>query len=113
MSKIQELANFFLDLLKEIKLFHWFTKNYELHLIFGELYSSLSSSLDEIVEGMIGESRKLNIGKVPKIVRGDPLGNIRKCEDVLREMKCARTRAAVDDSLKSIGKFFYLVQLAR
>lgn len=113
MKTVHLTAEYFLDLLKEVKLFHWFTENYEMHLISDGLHSALSSSFDKIAESLIGHSG-YSPPRPPTIARGDTVfQNLLKCEVFLKKIQCPRARASVDDALESIGKFMYLSQLAR
>ena len=45
----------FLNLLSQLKIFHWNTKSYAQHKSFGEAYDSLSDSIDEFIEMWQGE----------------------------------------------------------
>lgn len=47
--------------LSNIKMLHWYTKCYNMHLIFGELYESLSNLFDKLQEEVIGTSRNTGI----------------------------------------------------
>jgi hypothetical protein len=47
--------------LSNIKMLHWYTGCYNMHLIFGELYDTLSDLFDKLQEEIIGTSRKTGI----------------------------------------------------
>jgi DNA-binding ferritin-like protein len=47
--------------ISNIKMLHWYTGCYNMHLIFGELYESLSDLFDKLQEEIIGTSKKTGI----------------------------------------------------
>lgn len=44
-------------ILSEIKMLHWFVQDYNLHVIYGNLYDEVSDLFDELQEEIIGTSR--------------------------------------------------------
>lgn len=47
-------ANYFNKVLSDVKLFHWYVLNYDVHNILGEIYSKLSDLFDDLQEEIIG-----------------------------------------------------------
>ena len=46
---------YFLNLLNQIKLFHWSVMKYSQHIALDKLYSSLSDNIDKFIEIYIGK----------------------------------------------------------
>lgn len=63
-SSLDSIRNFGIILNKTssiIKMLHWFTKDYNTHKIFGDLYSNLIELFDVLQEEIIGTSKKYNV----------------------------------------------------
>ena len=106
-----KMAEYFLDSLKELKLFHWFTDNYDVHIISGNLYDQLSLEIDAIVEGVL--SSDYMPPNAPKVARKNPLQVILSLETYLLRLKSARVQSNVDNAEQLIGKFLYLFSKAQ
>jgi DNA-binding ferritin-like protein len=67
-----ELVNSFLQLLINVKVYHWRTKSYAVHKATDELYENLNEYIDKFVEVMLGkEGSRLDM-KDRKIIITDP-----------------------------------------
>jgi DNA-binding ferritin-like protein len=55
-SPTKNFGNLLNKSLSNIKMLHWYTTNYNVHIILGELYDSLSDSFDKLQEEIIGTS---------------------------------------------------------
>lgn len=58
MTEEQQLIQYFLGVLGQIKLFHWSTMQYNVHKALDDLHGSLSDKVDTIVESYIGRTKK-------------------------------------------------------
>ena len=54
----QEIIQYFLSLLAQVKLFHWATMSYSKHKALDSLHGSLSEKVDSFVECYIGKYKK-------------------------------------------------------
>jgi hypothetical protein len=54
----QEIIQYFLSLLAQVKLFHWATLSYSKHKALDSLHGSLSEKVDSLVECYIGKYKK-------------------------------------------------------
>jgi len=61
LDSTRKLAAAFNAMLSDIKMMHWYTQNYNLHLIFGDMYNALSDLIDKLQEEIIGTSRQTGI----------------------------------------------------
>ena len=60
-SSTVEFGKLLNNILSNIKMLHWYTCDYNVHLILGELYESLSQSFDNIQEEIIGIVKSNNV----------------------------------------------------
>lgn len=58
MSKLGELAIYFLHVTNKLKIYHWSTKSYSRHIASQSLYESLSDSVDKFMETIQGMETK-------------------------------------------------------
>jgi len=56
-SKTQKFATILNRILSNIKMIHWYIKDYNKHQIFGDLYTDLSDLFDSLQEEIIGTQR--------------------------------------------------------
>jgi len=61
LDSTRKLGAVFNTMLSDIKMMHWYTQNYNLHLIFADLYDALSDLVDKLQEEIIGTSRQTGI----------------------------------------------------
>jgi DNA-binding ferritin-like protein len=50
-----EIARIFLEMLNNIKLYHWKTKSYAQHKATDELYEKLNKNIDKFIETLLGK----------------------------------------------------------
>jgi DNA-binding ferritin-like protein len=65
-AKKLKIVKFFIEILNNVKLYHWRTKSYAQHKATDELYEKLNKDIDSFVEVMLGkdESRIKHLEKV-------------------------------------------------
>ena len=64
-AKKLKIVKFFIEILNNVKLYHWRTKSYAQHKATDELYEKLNKDIDSFVEVMLGkdESRVKHLEK--------------------------------------------------
>jgi DNA-binding ferritin-like protein len=60
-SSTVEFGKLLNNILSNIKMLHWYTTDYNVHIILGELYESLSQLFDNIQEEIIGTVKSNNV----------------------------------------------------
>jgi DNA-binding ferritin-like protein len=116
------IARVFLEMLNNIKLYHWKTKSYAQHKATDELYDKLNSNIDEFVEVLLGkdESRikllKKRVDLLDTTNAQDFKTKIYKYRDYLIEMneifdakKDTDLLSIRDEMLSNINQFLYLL----
>jgi DNA-binding ferritin-like protein len=116
------IARVFLEMLNNIKLYHWKTKSYAQHKATDELYDKLNSNIDEFVEVLLGkdESRikllKKRVDLMDTTNAQDFKTKIYKYRDYLIEMneifdakKDTDILSIRDEMLSNINQFLYLL----
>ena len=116
------IARVFLEMLNNIKLYHWKTKSYAQHKATDELYDKLNGNIDEFVEVLLGkdESRikllKKRVDLMDATNAQDFKTKIYKYRDYLIEMneifdakKDTDILSIRDEMLSNINQFLYLL----
>lgn len=116
------IARVFLEMLNNIKLYHWKTKSYAQHKATDELYDKLNSNIDQFVEVLLGkdESRikllKKRVDLMDASNSQDFKTKIYKYRDFLIEMneifdakKDTDILSIRDEMLGNINQFLYLL----
>ena len=118
-----ELVNYFLQLLINVKVFHWKTKSYAVHKATDELYEELNEYIDKFVEVMLGkDGSRLNM-KDRKIIITDPSTKIEfkkimydyrillenKMNQYISEKGNTDLYNIRDEILGNINQFLYLI----
>jgi DNA-binding ferritin-like protein len=116
------IARVFLEMLNNIKLYHWKTKSYAQHKATDELYDKLNGNIDEFVEVLLGkdESRikllKKRVDLMDTTNAQDFKTKIYKYRDYLIEMneifdakKDTDLLSIRDEMLSNINQFLYLL----
>lgn len=116
------IARVFLEMLNNIKLYHWKTKSYAQHKATDELYDKLNSNIDQFVEVLLGkdESRikllKKRVDLMDASSSQDFKTKIYKYRDFLIEMneifdtkKDTDILSIRDEMLGNINQFLYLL----
>jgi DNA-binding ferritin-like protein len=116
------IARVFLEMLNNIKLYHWKTKSYAQHKATDELYDKLNDNIDEFVEVLLGkdESRikllKKRVDLMDTTNAQDFKTKIYKYRDYLIEMneifdakKDTDLLSIRDEMLSNINQFLYLL----
>lgn len=88
-----------------IKLFHWSTKSYSEHIALGELYDSLTDSIDLLVESVQGEIGIMDI-KIPEISK-EGLTPIIAIDSVCKHLRDCRTSNWIENQFQEIEKDLY------
>lgn len=116
------IARVFLEMLNNIKLYHWKTKSYAQHKATDELYDKLNGNIDQFVEVLLGkdESRikllKKRVDLMDASSSQDFKTKIYKYRDFLIEMneifdtkKDTDILSIRDEMLGNINQFLYLL----
>ncbi len=116
------IVRVFLEMLNNIKLYHWKTKSYAQHKATDELYEKLNGNIDQFVEVLLGkdESRikllKKRVDLLDANNSQDFKTKIYKYRDYLIEMndvfdakKDTDILSIRDDMLSNINQFLYLL----
>ncbi len=120
-----KLVRNFLNLLIDVKIYHWKTYSYAEHKATDELYASLNENIDKFVEVMLGKNGKRLDMKEKKIKIIDPNGKneflvmmrdyrelIERDIDKYISMNSNTDLSSIrDDILADINKFMYLMTL--
>lgn len=110
MSKIK-IATYFLSILSTLKMSHWTAKDYNYHIILGNLYDSLSIEIDSIIEGLL----KTSVGSLPSPPSFSEKATVCKTlEDFsiyLTKLENKYITGSIDTALQAVGKFFYLYDM--
>lgn len=104
------IARYLLDVLAAVKMAHWFAHNYDTHKIIDDLYVELSGEFDGLMETLL--SLKKVRAPVPKPVAKKNLAAV--MDDLEYFLEATREKAArsdVDNALKSVSKYRYLLGL--
>lgn len=116
-----KVMEYFLELLGQIKLFHWATLSYPKHKALDHLHDSLSELVDEFVEVYIGRFKKQPVKQATLTLKAhtDPSKMIKYLEDerdTLRKMhasfqKTTELQTILDDMMKAVNQTLYLLHL--
>ena len=117
----QNITEYFLGLLGQIKLFHWSTMSYAQHKALDDLHSALSGHVDKFVEVYIGkfEKQPLKVFKIKMDATSDSKKLMKFLEDereVLRKMHGQLTKSSelqniLDEMMADISTAIYLCNL--
>jgi DNA-binding ferritin-like protein len=107
-----------LELLMQLRVLHWQTSSYVYHTAFGELYESLDSSIDKLVETHLGiidgvyviSDTDLVIEDIKKINVSDFLNTFISTLNDIKEKQPMHTNI-VDSMIDDINKTKYLLKL--
>lgn len=107
MSK--KIAQYLLDVLASIKMYHWFADNYDDHKIFDGLYAELSPEFDNLMEALLA-GRVSNI-RVPASLKTDPKQLLDQLEDFADSVSTRAARAPAENIMQIAEKYKYLLCL--
>jgi DNA-binding ferritin-like protein len=68
MNNNEELVLFFLEMINNVKVYHWRTKSYAEHKATDELFSSLNENVDEFVEILLGKQVPVRLNLNKKVI---------------------------------------------
>ena len=112
---------YFLNLLSQIKLFHWSVMKYSQHIALDKLYSSLSDNIDKFIEIYIGKFNRQPISKftISMSVSSDTSNIINYLELEIEKIKKIRgslnkateLQSIIDEMLGNIDQCKYLLNL--
>ncbi len=115
-------TEFFLELLSQIKLFHWSVMKYSMHIALDKLHSQLSDNIDKFVEIYIGKFNKQPLNKfVIKMSATSDCDNIilylDKQRDNLKKIRISLNKTTelqniIDEMLGNIDQSIYLMNLS-
>ncbi len=121
-SNTGNLYEYFLGLLGQIKLYHWATMSYVCHKALDELHSSLSSSIDKLIEVYMGKYKKqpLELFTINMTANTDTT-NMNEYLETQRELirnirnkyfkQCSEIQNIIDEMMSSINQTIYLINL--
>ena len=58
-----DLITIFLNLLNNVKIYHWKTRSYAVHKATDELYEKLNEQIDQFVEVLLGKKRNISVNR--------------------------------------------------
>jgi DNA-binding ferritin-like protein len=102
--KNTELVRFFLEMLAVIRLSHWATKSYSLHIATNTLYEELDKLVDEFVETLQGKlvSQRITSNRIRLIDEEISLTSIPESQDITDKVVAYIQRLhSLTDSLNS------------
>ena len=118
----QNITEYFLGVLGQIKLFHWSTMSYAVHKALDEFHEALSGHVDHFVEVYIGKFDKqpLKVFKIKMEATSDSKKVLKFLEEereVIRKMhgqlnKCSELQNILDEMMAEFDKTIYLCNLS-
>jgi DNA-binding ferritin-like protein len=121
-AKKLKIVKFFIEILNNVKLYHWRTQSYAQHKATDELYEKLNKDIDSFVEVMLGkdESRIKHLEKEVIVLdfsnKKEFKDNIFKFREFLIEMnyhfdkeRDSDLLSIRDDLLVDVNQFLYLL----
>ncbi len=112
---------YFLNLLNQIKLFHWSVMKYSQHIALDKLYSALSDNIDKFIEIYIGKFNKqpISIFNISISISSDTsnINNYLELEiEKIKKIRIALNKATelqniIDEILGNINQCKYLLNL--
>ena len=120
----KEIIITFLQMLNNVKLYHWKTHSFATHKATDELYKDLNSNIDTFVETMLGHSASgLNYNRVNLTqVKSIPLHDYNSVNDYIKQIKqyiaflnglslenLTDLMTVRDELLINMNKFLYLM----
>jgi DNA-binding ferritin-like protein len=123
-AKKLKIVKFFIEILNNVKLYHWRTKSYAQHKATDELYEKLNKDIDSFVEVMLGkdESRIKHLEKEVIVLdfsnKKEFKENIFRFREFLMDMNYHLDKdrdsdllSIRDDLLIDVNQFLYLMTL--
>ncbi len=116
----QKLIEFSLNVLNQVKLFHWATKSYAAHKALGDLHDLLSESVDDLVESYIGAAGRQPLGlfEITTVANTDlkqVIPFLKEAGATLRrirtDLKASELQNKVDEMLGAMDRTSYLLNL--
>lgn len=112
---------YFLNLLNQIKLFHWSVMKYSQHIALDKLYTALSDNIDKFIEIYIGKFNKqpINIFNIEISISNDTNNINNYLELEIEKIKKIRTtlnkatelQNIIDEIMGNINQCKYLLNL--
>ncbi len=111
----KNITLFFLEILNNIKLFHWNTPSYAAHKASDKLYQKLSEIFDLFIEVLLREKR-LNQFKIQvpmdNLQSKDLIRKLSKFESWFMNQELTNELSNLrDDAIVEIHQFYYLLKL--
>jgi DNA-binding ferritin-like protein len=120
---IENIIKIMLQLLNNIKIYHWNTFSYPQHKATDELYSSLGDNIDKFVEVLLGKTnRRINLNYIQEIKiyniknKNELINSIEKYKLFLNKMSYHKLftpdlLTIRDEILADLNQFLYLLTL--
>lgn len=119
----KQLFEYFLGLLGQLKIYHWTTMSFSAHKALDELHSSLSDTIDEIMEVYIGKYNRqpievFNITMKANSNVSNLITYLEAERDNIRGLRnknfknCTEIQNLMDNMLGAISKTIYLCRLS-
>jgi len=112
---------YFLNLLNQIKLFHWSVMKYSQHIALDKLYTALSDNIDKFIEIYIGKFNKqpINIFNIEISISNDTnnINNFLELEiEKIKKIRTTLNKATelqniIDEIMGNINQCKYLLNL--
>lgn len=106
-----------LQVLSQLRVLHWQATNYNHHVIYGNLYESLDSSVDELLETMFGQGIDSSLeGKVITLANTNEIDVNQFFSDTIECLTTVKTEVPsetniVDAMIDEINKSIYLLKM--
>ena len=110
MNDHERIANYLLQNLHMIKMFHWFAHTYDQHKIFDKLFEDLSDEVDAFMENILS-IKTLRIPYIPKNAKTSSQDLLSDLEKFINSIRIKRVEASIDNMNQIIGKYRYLLLL--
>lgn len=118
----KDIIEFSMNVLNQVRVFHWMTTSYAQHKALGELYDALSESIDSFVETYMGNKDRQQAAPIFQIQTAahSDLTQVRPfLRQAYNDLKQFRTRIKVtelqniiDELSSDINQAIYLLKLS-
>jgi hypothetical protein len=105
-----------IEILNQVKVYHWLSKDYNLHIILDQLYTTMSTLLDRYIEARISAGEKEEGPLVFRLVTDASINNVlsaitRMYNTIIglrKDCSVYEQCLILDDMLEAFGKAKYL-----
>jgi len=115
---VSKLTKTFLEMLSQIKVLHWTTSKYSIHIALDELHDTMSKSTDDFIESFMGKN---NVNKDYKLSfktdsQMNVIDTLKNYHDTIKSLhskfkKDTELQTILDDMMNAFNKAMYLCKL--